>query len=397
MLHQDTARTIKLTRGIIAAIAAVIWMALLWLSPSNPEIVSNHKFTSDEPVVSDSLPTQAEFMPSAAATQSTPDNGGAAGALRVPLSPYAIKRLVDDNPQLDLRPLWRRLGVPAKLNTVWSQIGGQDDTSSIFAGGYEQSRCLTELYHLELDGAPGNEVLLKLHQGWLGSYTRYLVFSRRPDEAVRKQGWKLLGYADHDFTKYEQPSHRFVNATGKRWLVIRVQTGSGSGFARYHERWYEVSNAGVREVLTIPASGHASSTCLIPKLDIKSRFVKYHVANNVEAIKILFSATWQAPCTGRTGDRPKTLWIKNQEAIYVRRPGGMEYTLDPSRSQINTRELNQVYNLNDYSQDFLENNFARLSQVIARKDRQLTEWVQLILEHADDSATKQRLLRQLRQ
>lgn len=397
MLHQDTARTIKLTRAIIAATAAVIWMAVLWLSPSNPEVVSNHKSTSDEPVVSDSLTTQAEFIPSAAATQSTPDNSGAVAALRVPLSPYAIKRLVDNNPQLDLRPLWRRLGIPAKLNTVWPRIGGQDDTSSIFAGGSDQSRCLTELYHLELDGAPGNEVLLKLHQGWLGGYTRYLVFSRRPNEATRKLKWKFLGYADHDFTKYEQPSHRVVATAGSRWLVIRVQTGSGSGFARYHERWYEVSGADVREVLTIPASGHASSTCLIPTLDVKSRFLNYRVANNVEAIKILFSATWQAPCTGRNGDRPRTLWIRNQEATYVRRFGGTEYRLDPSRSQINARELDQVYNLNDYSEDFLENNFARLSQVIARKDRQLTEWVQLILEHSDDSATKQRLLRQLGQ
>src|SRR5688500_15597770 len=160
-------------------------------------------------------------------------------------SPFEIARVVNQSKRqwdrhhlqvgVDLRPTWKHLRIDA---TLFSGCSGD---------------CEAKLDRQELESTPGREVILALTQSY--NFCRFLIFTRVRRTLTAKPRWKLLGYIDHDFNRYQMARHRVARAFGRNWLVIRGQEGSGSGHYLYGETWFEVSNRGVRPVLNYPVDG----------------------------------------------------------------------------------------------------------------------------------------------
>jgi len=128
------------------------------------------------------------------------------------------------------------------LASTWSRL-------SVAPGYFDDcSSCSASISRAELDGRHGREIILKLVRSL--DFVRYMIFSSRAHR------WKLVGYVDHDFNKYELSMHRIERAFGMPWLVVRGQEGSGTGYALYCETWYQVKEKGLRPVLSYPVEGH---------------------------------------------------------------------------------------------------------------------------------------------
>lgn len=140
-----------------------------------------------------------------------------------------------------------RTKVDVSLKETWQKLG-------IEAGSFEDcsNDCEARVFRHELSSHTGPEVVLKLTRFF--DFCRYLVFGRTHDG----RGWKFLGHVDHDFNKYEMARHRIATVTGRPFLVVRGQEGSGSGYALYAESWYQVSDNGVKPVLSYPSDGHTN-------------------------------------------------------------------------------------------------------------------------------------------
>ena len=112
--------------------------------------------------------------------------------------------------------------------------------------------CEARIYRNELDGRVGREVILKLTHSY--ESCRYLIFTRS-NSGFRTGGWKFLGSVDHAFNRYQMSNYRIIRALRRKWLVVRGQEGSGSGYALYGDTWYTVTPNRISPVLSYPANG----------------------------------------------------------------------------------------------------------------------------------------------
>ncbi|HXG94798.1 MAG TPA: hypothetical protein VNN73_20840 [Blastocatellia bacterium] len=224
------------------------------------------------------------------------------------LSPYDIASFIADNPDADLRTIWDQLGIKS-LNfgpgSISSGEEGQIDRFLIKCNG-----CDVETYAYDLDAEPGREVLLKVSD-LLAESCRYLLFKRLKNPGS-KQDWKLLGHIDHGFGRYRMPEHFTVFCGGKSLLTVNVQEGSGSGFALYYNRLFQVDSAGVKEVLRFPAEGHLSTCCYYPAREFTARVVKCESNNSTTTVELEFSVSYSS----HTESDDVQLWKKRQKAIY---------------------------------------------------------------------------------
>lgn len=309
------------------------------------------------------------------------------------VSPFAIRRKIHENPNLDLRPLWQQLNISAEMQTIWTRLrGGQPLSAPVVFD--KCNGCKADLLRIDLDGRRGKEVLLNIYEPW--GYSRYLVFKPVKEMKASLVHWALLGQADHDFARYVMPSHKVVYGRNKQWLVIRVQYGSGTGFAAYYDRWYEVGNDGVREVLTTPADGHDHMDCAELQRDAHTQFLKHRNEKGTDILEFLISVTWFDSCFDEWGeDRP--ILRKKRRAVYVRKPGAAEFVLDLSRSEILEKEINGSFSVDSYSkEDFLRDNLKWLSAVARGRDTRLAKWLPHFLDRVENTPERSELIRLLK-
>jgi hypothetical protein len=159
---------------------------------------------------------------------------------RRPVSPYEIRRNVlehkDDQelpePYLRLDEFWLRLGIACE---PWR---GYDD-------------CKVDLFKVSLTSGSRDDVLVRLYDdsGWSWG-CRYLLFAAQRAGRPKMHGWRFLGYIDTGGSRYSAPDHEVVEAGRRHWLAIVSLGGHGSGFNLYSERLYDVTDNGLKEVLT---------------------------------------------------------------------------------------------------------------------------------------------------
>lgn len=136
------------------------------------------------------------------------------------------------------------------LTHVWSGIG-------VAAGDFEQAdgslHVTVTRARLDRDRMP--EVLVKITRGL--DFCRYVIFKHHTSVARGVKGtWVVVAVLDHKFNKYQMVSHSIVSSAGEHFLILRGQTGSGSGFSRYEDAWFRLDSRGVRRVLSYDAAGH---------------------------------------------------------------------------------------------------------------------------------------------
>jgi hypothetical protein len=245
-------------------------------------------------------------------------------------SPYEIARLVNRSAAqftenyakgryaadvVDLHLTWKRLGVPL----------GEFETCPGFCGA--------KIFRYELDGERGREVLLKMNRG--SDFFRYLVFKR-----AGRGHWRLLGFVDHDFNRYEESSHRVLRAAGRNWLVIRGQEGSGSGFALYAETWYGVSAKGLRPVLYYPVEGGVVPWPSGVRREFKARTIN---ARSVMAVRLSYPVSYEM--FESTTRKPEKLFRNHHYICYVWNDKRRTFTFDAARSNISEEEIGAIAEL----------------------------------------------------
>ncbi len=120
-------------------------------------------------------------------------------------SPFEIARVVNRSVRL-----WSKNQIPVDvdLSRTWEQLG-------IDSGDFPGCRadCEATIYRHELDPTPGRELILKLIKSY--NSCRFLIFYRLRRTPTVTPQWKLRGYIDHDFNRYQMARHHVVHAFGK--------------------------------------------------------------------------------------------------------------------------------------------------------------------------------------
>jgi len=287
------------------------------------------------------------------------------------LSPYDIASFITDNPQADLRQIWAQLGIK-KPNFGDSSDKEEEQNQQTDRFLTKCNNCAVETFVYDLIGEPGREFLLRVSDRAAES-CRYLVFNRLNDRS--KADWRLLGYIDHGFGRYRMPEHFIVNSGGKNWLVVKVQQGSGSAFAVYWDRLFQVESDSIKEILRVPSEGHLSTSGSYPTNEFTTKIVDCAVNNSVTTVHLEFSVSYSA---FTASGEEVLLWNKKQTAFYRRDSTTNQVALDRSNSDLPEEEIAAIY-VRDWlsDDDFIKYNKEELTEIAQGPDNNRKKWLRL--------------------
>lgn len=298
----------------------------------------------------------------------------------------------------------RRTKKDVSLKETWQKLG-------IAPGSFEEcgSDCEARVFRHELSSHTGPEVVLKLTRFF--DFCRYLVFA----PAENNRGWKFLGHVDHDFNKYEMSRHRIASINGRPFLVIRGQEGSGSGFALYAETWYEVSDQGVKPVLSYPSQGQTFPW----PAGLGRAFKTATIADPTRRDRLIVQYTVDYTTSGYENDDLKLEFVNRHRVAYTWDRAASKFTIDPRPSNISEPEIAAIANIESddepkpgtkagnttfYSSSeakrfigggyevFLKYNSQRLMTIAKGRAAKLKRWLRQFLTECRDTEEKQALL-----
>lgn len=284
------------------------------------------------------------------------------------ISPYDIKVFINNNPQNYVEEIWELL----KINKVHFGNSINNQENNFFKNC---SNCEAETFDVELDGQSGSELLLRIEDR-SSENCRYLLF-----KYLANTEWQLLGYIDHDFGRYEMPRHSNLISDGKDWLVVRVQVGSGSGFALYYDRLFAVVNNKLVEILEFPADGHESGVGT-PSREFTAYITNCKVEKNSVLVEVEFDVTYSIYTDNSDNFE---LWSKKEKAVFRKNLKNSRLIFDTEKSTLSRREMESAHGFNDSltNEDLVKYNFEELKKISLRKNSIKKEWLQRFLEMCD--------------
>lgn len=323
-------------------------------------------------------------------------------------SPFEIARVLNQSTRqwkrhrvkvdVDLRPTWKDLGIEPNL----------------FAGC--SGDCEAKLDRQELDSTPGREVVLKLTQSY--NFCRYLIFTRVRRTPAARPRWKLLGYIDHDFNRYQMARHRILSVDGQNFLVIRGQEGSGSGFALYGETWYQVREHGLKPVLYYPVEGNTYPWPSGLGRKFNAQVSPHTGGNNQVTVHYTVSYT----TLNYVRSKFEKLLVNQHRAQYKWDKQSGTFVFKPAQSNISEAEIYAIANIQSEEQPepgtkignttfysmseakafvgggyevFLKYNSKRLLKIAVGRNVERKQWLKQFLDECEDMAEKKVLLQAL--
>lgn len=292
------------------------------------------------------------------------------------LSPYDIEKFINENPQIVIENIWQELNISSKFNGLPNR-----KINESFFGACRN--CEAETFQDNFDGRPGNVVLLRIADNSQES-CRYLLFKRSNSKTNL---WKLLGFIDHDFGRYQMPQHSFLVSGGKALLVIQVQTASGSGISHYVNRLFSLQKDKLIELLNFPAQGRLSIDAL-NNHNVTGRFRNYRIKNSKAEIEIELKVNFTAWSNKR--DSEVSLWSKKQRAVYDVDLKATKVTLNLLKSNTTQDEIDSVYNfdISPFSDEDIVKYYLPELKKIANKKNEKSEWLRDFLYRFDHSPEK---------
>jgi len=299
----------------------------------------------------------------------------------------------------------RRTKVDVSLKETWQKLG-------IEAGSFEDcsNDCEARIFRYELSSHSGPEVVLKLTRFF--DFCRYLVFARAQDG----RGWRFLGHIDHDFNKYEMARHRIASVNGKPFLVVRGQEGSGSGYALYAETWYQVSDNGVKPVLSYPSDGHTNPW----PAGLARSFKVTTIPGAARANRLTVQYTVSYDTAGYEGNDVRLEFLNQHRASYKWDDAVGKFVFDPQRSNISAAEIAAIANIESEEEPkdgakigettfyssakafvgggyevFLKYNLPRLMTIAKGRASKSKTWLKQFLTECRDTDEKKALLEAL--
>lgn len=290
------------------------------------------------------------------------------------LSPYDVKRLIDEESNNSLENYWQQLGVKPSYFAKCEEI----DNADLFAE--------------EFDGKRGNELLLRLHSGWTTRFALY-VKRFREDESVE---WRYVDLLDLEYQKYAPAEHRtqYEERGGKKWLIISPRTASGTEVSAHSDTWYEITAKGFNEVLTYPKEGREdqywTGTCERNVSSEVTRSAKTEGGDEVE-VKMKIGFTCFAPQNYDVGDFE---FSKEQPLFFSRIKSKGKFALDEAKSKITKEELAAVFDIGSESltpEIFLKYNLPELEKAVTQSNEGTRNWLRAFLDICGESNEKQQL------
>lgn len=288
------------------------------------------------------------------------------------LSPYDIESFINNNPQAELENIWQKLNISGKFNSLpdWEK---NESFLGICSG------CVAETFNYDLDDEPGGEVFLRIPDNSQES-CRYLIF-KYIEAKSKNDSWKLIGFIDHDFGRYRMPQHSFLLSGGKSFLVVTVQTQSGSGVAHYTDRLFTLHQGKLIEFLDYPADGHQSNLSYQGVREFSGRVSNCKIGNKTAQIEVEFTVNYSSWDEKTNSDF--LLWSKKQKAVYIKSLNSKQKKLDSSKSDLTQKEIDTIYNIDTSTdEDILKYNFEELKTIAHEKGKR-NQWLREFLHHCE--------------
>ena len=298
------------------------------------------------------------------------------------LSPARLAEIINHNKanwskhqiyeELNLEPIWSRLKIPA------------EDLQRC------QANCEARTFTVALTGCAGKEVLLKVTNSY---FCRYLIF--RPTRVgVRSQkAWRFLGYIDHEDNKYEMSWHRTIANGNKHWLVIRGQTGSGTGFSSFEDIWYQVTGRGIKEVLEYKAKAHVAQWPKGIGWNLNSTIITRDTSSAM-SVAVRFKASFSG--LNYATRRYPHLFSKSVTVRFKWDSARQRFRLISSSMTISRRIFESIYQGDKWSKDaFVKFNFSQLLLIAKRGNSLQREWLKDFVNGYKESREKTALLHTL--
>jgi len=314
--------------------------------------------------------------------------GGNSFAGSLPVSPYNIQKYIKAGNSLDLRPIWRELGIPAELSTVYPRMGIEPDEPAIFD---KCDDCRAEIHPLTWRNRKDKRVALKIYQPW--GFCRFLIFRPLQSSKADKTKWQFIGYADHDFARYDMPEHRTEMLGNGAYFVMTAQGLSGTGVSLQYERWYELSSGGVKEVLSLPVRGHEcpGPTTLCRNFSMRVEKAK----SNNRSVRILCKVQYTGYRFLLDGQSFEDIYLfaTRKKAVYVRDKAGNDFTLSPVESEMTAEEIRLTYSISGLTcEDFLRFNSTPLRRLTAQPDDSRKSWLKRYFQECELSTDGKNLM-----
>lgn len=304
----------------------------------------------------------------------------------VSISPYEIKKLVDED-MLSSCQLNGYTGY-VDFGSVWEKLNLEINHDSADFPENCSSSAKAYLFPIELDGRPGNEIVLQLDFG-IPEATLYLIFNHTGHTS--NTAWNLLGSIPFSFgAPFMPPSHKVITDGQHHWLVIEYSTGHGSAFGTSAEDWYEVSDNGVSKVLSYRSGLYLGMGN--PTIDSDTKVLKCEHRDGTSTVILQTSISYGSYDVPYTGDEPLPLWTSKWQATYLKLPGMREFIPDTFRSPtVEEFDMLDKYGEVKLNHDFLKYNYAELAKIATLGDKKRKEWLRAFLEEREECIEKQSL------
>ena len=242
-------------------------------------------------------------------------------SLKTLSSPYDIARYINQhNDEADLDEIWDKYGISAD--------GGKPGRCG--CRGYDcPGTCKTEAINIGLGKGEVHYAILRIcYAGGMDCW--FLLFKK-------EERWLYVGVAESVDNKYDPVEYRVVNYGNDHWLVIKAGSG-GTGFLAYDERWFHVSDQGLKEVLSYPVSGHS----------VEGDRDDYEIKSTVRNIRHSrgYSAVVEYRILKNHVDKPSFHWIETQEqkVSFDWDKRSKRFVFNKMESELQRSEANPIYN-----------------------------------------------------
>lgn len=302
----------------------------------------------------------------------------------VSISPFEIKRLIDENNRAALRQQASELDLaPVRTRLMM----GDDDAG--FHYGKCDGNCEAYIMTPELDWEPGSEVLLRLHAAETWGYC-YLIF-KRPESAGGD--WVLIGHVD-TFNRWNGPQQKVTAIGSQRWLVLGRTPYQGTWGNSHANDWYEVGDDGV----VVPVLSYQTELSVVGETDKPAtkrttRVLSMDSRDGIDTVVLQVSSSYTS--YNNEANEPLRLWSDKRKATFIKGPRMDRFIFDSLRSEVGEKELDPDYPLDGAAitnEEFLKYNYRELLKIAYERWTTRKDWLFEFLKSCGDTVEKQSLL-----
>ncbi|MGI9013897.1 MAG: hypothetical protein ACR2GY_06555 [Phycisphaerales bacterium] len=279
------------------------------------------------------------------------------------------------DPQAELVQSLRSKGM-AGLRSLWTTLG---ITTDIFKDLDDTASITVTVNTFQVDGKGDNDTLLCMSDE-AQVHMHLLVLSRNGD------AWSSLGVINLWNQRATAPTLRMeVSGNDDRWLVVRSVGGSGAGFERVDETWYQQSGSAFTSVLSYPIAGSVEGHGLPFDRRFTGTLMGLKGEESSPHVDVQLTATYT--CGSGIEVEGCDLLFERREAVrYTRASSSSPFQIDEANSGFSAVEVAGLFA--DDEQGFLQHNFESLKSMAVNGDAPRRTWLKLFLDRQSESTEK---------